>query len=97
MFEFAVCEIAGKQIKVLPNQPFAVTLSEGQSPEVKVLLLVEGGKVKIGKPYLKEDLKLKLIEQIKGPKIHVFKFHAKANFRKHTGFRSKLTKIVAVA
>lgn len=94
MFDFAICEIAGKQIRVLPNKPFEVTLKNGEDILAKLLLISEGGKIKLGKPYLKEQLKFKVAEQKRGEKIRVFKYHAKANYRKAKGFRSKLTKLV---
>lgn len=97
MFDFAICEIGGKQIKVLPNKPFEVTLKNGELTLAKVLLIAEGGKIKVGKPYLKENLKFKVIEQVKGNKIRVFKYHSKANYRKVRGFRSKLTRLVLAA
>ncbi len=94
MFDFAVCEIAGKQIKVLPNQPFEVTLKGEEKPVANVLLLMENGRLKLGKPYLKDEINFDVVEQTRGPKIRVFKFHAKANFRKLKGHRAKLTKII---
>ncbi len=96
MLNYAICEISGKQYKVIPNKAFEVSRLEGDGKniKVKVLLLSEDGKVEIGKPYLKEELVLERVEDIKGPKIRVSKFHAKANFRKTTGYRSKLTKVV---
>lgn len=72
----------------------ALTLAGHPVETVKVLLLSEGGKVKIGKPYLKETLTVKAVEQLKGRKIRVFKYHAKANYRRARGYRSKLTKVV---
>lgn len=97
MFDWAICEIAGKQIKVLPGKPFEVTLKKGEEALAKILLIAGGGKIKLGKPYLKEELKFKVVEKKQGEKIRVFKYHAKANYRKVKGFRSKLTKLVLVA
>ncbi len=96
MFDFAVCEISGKQYKVIPNQPFLVDLlgDKDEKVEAEVLLLSEAGKVKFGTPFLKEKLILEILENIKTEKIRVAKFHAKANFRKVTGIRPKKTKIV---
>lgn len=95
MFKYAVCEIGGKQVKVIPNVAFNVALQSGKDDiEAKVLLISEDGKLQLGKPYLKEPLKLKRVEDIKGKKIRVAKFHAKANYRKVTGAREKLTKII---
>lgn len=97
MFDFAICEIAGKQYKVLPNKPFEVTLKNGEDIVSKTLLLMEGGKLKVGKPYLKDQLNFKVLEQKLGKKVKVFKYHAKANYRKARGFRSKLTRLVLIA
>ncbi len=95
MLNYAVCEISGKQYKIIPGKSLEVSLQkEGDFLEVPVLLLSEEGKLKIGSPYLKEKLSLKRVEDIKGPKIRVSKFHAKANYRKTIGYRSKITKVV---
>lgn len=95
MLNYAVCEISGKQYKVVPGQTFEVSLQQpSDNIEANVLLLSEDDKLQIGKPFLKEKLTLKRIEDIKGEKIRVSKFHAKANFRKTRGYRSKITKVV---
>ncbi len=95
MLDYAVCAISGKQYKVLPNKVFEVSLQEeGDSIAANVLLLSEGGKLQVGTPYLKEKLTLKRVEDLKGKKIRVSKFHAKANYRKTVGYRSKITKLV---
>lgn len=95
MFDFAICEISGKQYKVTPNEPLLVDWlgEKNKKIEVSVLLLSEGGKVKIGKPFLKEKLTLDIVETVKINKIRVAKFHAKANFRKVTGMRPKKSKV----
>lgn len=94
MSKYAVCEIAGKQYKVEPDKPFDVNLSAQDSLEVPVLMLVDEKKVTLGKPYLKEKFFLKVLEQKKGPKIRVAKFHAKANYRRVRGYRANLTTVV---
>lgn len=92
MLNYAICEIGGKQYKISPGEPLTVA---GQSGDVsvKVLLLSENGKIKIGKPYLKENLDLKSLGVIMGEKIRVAKFHAKAKYRKVTGYRKKFLKV----
>ena len=98
MLDYAICEIGGKQYKFLPNQPLLVDLQDNSKPiEVGVLMMVENNKVKLGKPYLKEKLNLKVLEEVKGEKIRVAKFHAKANYRRVTGIRPKYTKVVLVS
>ena len=95
MLDYAICEISGKQYKVIPNEPLEVDLLDTKKDvEVAVLLLSDEGKTKIGTPYLKEKMLLKYLGEIKSDKIRVAKFHAKANYRKVTGHKSKLTKVV---
>ncbi|OGE19688.1 50S ribosomal protein L21 [Candidatus Daviesbacteria bacterium RIFCSPLOWO2_02_FULL_41_8] len=96
MLNYAVCEIAGKQYKIIPGRAFEIDLQKesGKDLEVNVLLLSEDGKLKIGSPYLKEKLALTRLEDGKGKKIRVSKFHAKANYRRTIGFRSKTTKVI---
>ncbi len=95
MSDFAICEISGKQYKLTPNNPIEVDFLDSEKDvEVAVLLLSENGKVKIGTPYLKEKLSLKFVASTRGDKIRVAKFHAKANYRKVIGHKSKLTKLV---
>lgn len=94
--DYAICEISGKQYKVVPNQPFEVDLQdmEVKKIEVGVLLLAQNGNIKLGKPYLSDKLILTVLEQVRGKKIRVAKFHAKANYRRVVGHRAKMTKVV---
>lgn len=95
MLNYAICEIEGKQYKIVPNQALNVAyVGDSKTIEVNVLALMEDAKLKIGKPYLKEKLTLKCLENISGEKIRVAKFHAKANYRRVRGSRSKLTKVI---
>lgn len=98
MINYAICEFGGKQYKVVPGQALEVDfLGEADKDatiEANVLLLSEDNKIKIGNPYLKEKLTLKRLGNGQGEKIRVSKFHAKANYRRTTGFRAKITKVV---
>lgn len=95
MFNYAICEISGKQFKVTPNSLIKVDfLGNDKEIETAVLLLSEDGKIKVGTPYLKDKLTLKILDTLKGKKIRVAKFHAKANFRKVKGYRSKNTNLI---
>ncbi len=95
MLDFAICEISGKQYKVVPNEPLLVDfLDTDKDIEAVVLLISENGKTEIGTPYLKDKLTLKYLDTEKLDKIRVAKFHAKANYRKVSGMRAKKTKVV---
>ncbi len=98
MLQYTIGEIKGRQHKFVPNQAIEIDF-QGDSDkdiEANVLFLVEDGKVKIGKPYLKEKMTLQRLENIKGKKVRVAKFHAKSNDRRVVGIRPKLTKVMLV-
>lgn len=95
MFEYAICNISGKQVKVVPGKEFEIDVQEDTDSIIaRVLLRVEKDKVEIGKPYLKEDLKFEVLGNFQKKKVRVFKYHAKANYRRTNGIRPKITKVV---
>lgn len=93
--KYAVVEIAGRQYKISPDQLLLVNfLGDIKKFECdKVLLLADDKSLKIGKPYLKEKLSFEVVEQVRGKKIRVAKYHAKANTRKVTGSRATYSRI----
>jgi large subunit ribosomal protein L21 len=62
----------------------------------EVLLVVDGEKVSIGKPVVKDaKVTLKVLKEVeKGEKIEVYHFKAKSRYRKHTGFRPQYTRVL---
>lgn len=95
MSKYAICEIAGKQYKILPNKTLLVDFqADAKDIDANVLVLVsDDGKIQVGKPYLKEKIKLSALGKIAGKKVRVSKYHAKANDRTVTGMRPKYTQI----
>ena len=94
--QYAVIKSGGKQYKV--NVGDELTLDKLSLADKKtiifdeVLLLVNDGKVEIGKPNVKNvKVEAKLIEEKKGDKIRIVKFKAKSRYRKTIGFRPKLS------
>lgn len=96
MINYAVCEINGKQYKVVPGKGLSVDwLGEDvKNIEAKVLLISESNSLKIGKPYLDKTLKLDSLGSVKGEKIRVARFHAKSNYRRVRGSRQNLTQVM---
>ncbi len=95
---FAVIKAAGKQYKVTPGSILEVDKIEGEKGKNisfdEVLLLGDDKTTLIGTPLVKNaSVTAKIVDQIKGDKVRVAKFKAKARFRRVTGFRSQLTKI----
>lgn len=94
---FAVIATGGKQYRVQEGDVIFVekmNVSVDEEIAFDVLLAGEGDQVKIGTP-LVEGAKVegKVLSQGKGPKITVFKFKAKKNYRKTTGHRQPYTKV----
>lgn len=52
--------------------------------------------LQLGTPVLQEKVAAEIVDQLKGDKIRVAKFHAKVRYRKVMGFRKKLTKIKVI-
>ena len=96
--QYAVIKSGGKQYKVRPGQIIEVDkidqAANKQFVIEDVLLVVNDGKVVLGKPKVSGAKVLaKLIEQKKGAKIRVMKYKAKVRYRRTTGFRPQLSVI----
>lgn len=96
--EYAIVKTGGKQYKVSDGSIIEIDrLDEEKDKEVildKVLLWVYDGQVKIGKPNLSNvKIKTRVIDNIKGDKIKVAKFKAKARYRRMMGFRPHITRL----
>lgn len=96
--KYAVVNINGSQCKVAEGDKLTVSklpFEEGKTQEFpEVLLLSDNGKIKIGKPFLKDVLvKVKITKHLLGEKLDIFKFKAKTGYRKKQGFRPRLTNL----
>lgn len=93
--KYAVIKYKGKQYKVSEGEEILIAKLSGKI-EPEVLLVVDEGKVKVGKPVLKEaKIKIKVLaEEEKGEKLHIYKFKAKSRYRRKTGFRPVYSKIL---
>lgn len=95
---FAVIKASGKQYKVSPGLVLEVDKIEGKTGDKvlfdEVLLVGNDDKITVGTPLISGSVvTAKIVDQVKGDKIRVAKFKAKARYRRVTGFRSQLTKI----
>lgn len=95
---FAVIKAAGKQYKVSSGTILEIDKIEGEKGSnisfEEVLLMGDDKSILVGTPVVKNaSVTAKIVDQIKGEKVRVAKFKAKARFRRATGFRAQLTKI----
>ncbi len=97
MNKYAVVRIGGRQYKVEEGKELLVDkLIDIKGFETEVLMFVDGEKVKVGKPVLKDvKVALKVVTELeKGEKIEIYKFKAKSRYRKHTGFRPQYARLL---
>ena len=78
------------------NLPFSGNAKEKETLEIETILCSfdkDYKTINIGKPNLKEKLKLKVIRVFKGDKINVIKFKKRKRYSKKIGFRPKLMQV----
>ncbi len=97
--KFAVIEISGSQLKVVEGKKYEVDLIKSEKGEKitldKVLLVVDGDDVVLGKPYIaKAKVEAIVDSQKKGEKIKGLVYKAKSRYRKHYGHRSQITRLL---
>lgn len=94
--KYAVIKIQGHQYKVSEKDEILVDFLGDTKPEAEVFLISDEGKVKVGKPTVKDaKVTLKVLEvEVKGEKIYSAKYKAKSRYRRRIGFRPKYTKLL---
>jgi len=95
---YAIVETGGKQYRVQEGDTLRVeklTAGEGETVVFdKVLAISRDGKVTVGTPYIEgAKVTAKVAAHGKGPKIIVFKYHNKTNYRRKTGHRQPFTAV----
>jgi large subunit ribosomal protein L21 len=94
MAKYAVIDIKGNQYKVKEGDEILVDRLV-KEPETRVLLVVDGDKVKIGKPKVRgAKVKTKMLkEKVKGKKLTVLTYKAKSRYRRKVGFRPVFSRL----
>jgi len=95
---YAVVETGGKQYRVAQGDVIDVerlAVEEGGIVELdRVLLLAEGGKVKVGTPTVEgAKVTADVLGEAKGKKVIVFKYKSKVRYRRKKGHRQIHTQL----
>ena len=92
---YAVIESGGKQYKVEEGTSLLVDRLDAKDGDKISLrpVLFRDGDVIVGKDLAKVKVEAKVVENLRGKKIKVFKYKAKKGYRKRAGHRSELTKL----
>ena len=99
---YAVIHTGGKQYRVQQGDVIFVEKIDSQADEAvtfdQVLLVGDGEATKIGAPTVAgAKVEGKVLAQVKGKKIVVYKYKAKKNERKKQGHRQPYTKVEITA
>jgi large subunit ribosomal protein L21 len=102
--KYAVIETGGQQYAVREGDVHKIAKLEGDAGSKvefdQVLFINDGGKVKIGKPTVKNaKVTGEIVEQALDTKIRIFKYKRRKKFRRTTGHREQITyiKITGIA
>src|SRR5262245_8422800 len=95
---YAIVSINGVQTRVEPDEVIDVPKLQGE-PGAKltfenVLLLGDGDSITVGQPFVKgATLTAEVVGHFRGPKLRVFKFKRRREYRRRRGHRDELTRL----
>lgn len=96
--KYAIVSSGGKQYKAVPGGTIMVDRLPNEIEEKidleEVLFVADGEQLHIGTPHVEgARIKATIKDQVKGPKIVVFKYKPKVRYRKKTGHRQRYTEL----
>ncbi len=92
---YAVIRTGGKQYRVAEGQVLfieKIDAEPGSTIEFDDVLMIGGEETRIGRPRVEgARVRATVLDQIKGPKIIVFKFKRRKNYKRKKGHRQRQT------
>jgi large subunit ribosomal protein L21 len=95
---YAIVKINGVQTKVAPDAVIQVPRLTGDPGKSltfdQVLMVCDGDSISVGAPFVKgAKLTAEVVEHLRGPKLKIFKFKRRREYRRRKGHRDELTKL----
>ena len=95
---YAVIKTGGKQYRVSAGETLKIETVAGEVGSAvvldKVLMVVEGDKVTVGKPLVNgATVKATIVSHGRGEKVKIFKMRRRKHYQKHQGHRQNYTEI----
>lgn len=95
---YAIVNINGIQTRVAPDAVLQVARLKGEPGDAltfdKVLLVADGDTISVGAPFVKgASLTAEVVDHFRGPKLRIFKFKRRREYRRRRGYRDELTRI----
>ena len=98
---YAIIKAGGSQEKVAPGDTIFVdkiAAEDGAELTFDALLVADGDQIRVGNPKVEGvTVTAKVVRQVKGKKIIVFKYKAKKNVRRTQGHRQPYTQLEIVS
>ena len=94
---YAIVKAGGRQEKVAVGDTVYVDridVAVGSTISFPALLVVDGDAV-TSDPKVLSGVKVtgEIVDEVKGPKIHILRYKSKTGYRRRQGFRAKLTRV----
>ena len=94
---FAIIQSGGKQYRVAEGDVLkleSLKAEPGDTVELPVMMLGGENDVKVGAPLVDgANVKAEVVSHGRGKKIYIYKFKAKANYRRKNGHRQPYTEV----
>jgi len=93
---FAIVQAGGKQYRVAEGDVLRLEKIEAEAGAVVDLpvLLLGGDETVVGAPEVEgASVQAEIVGHGRGDKIHIYKFKAKSNYRRHIGHRQPYTEV----
>lgn len=95
---YAIIETGGHQYKVRPGMQIDVERIDAAAGDLldldRVLLVADEGEPKVGQPTIAgARVRARVVGEVQGPKIVVFRYKAKSRYRRKTGHRQRYTRL----
>ena len=95
---YAIVNINGIQTRVMRDEILEIAnLAAEPGKSVKfdqVLMVADGDKISVGQPFVKgASATVEVVEHFRGPKLKIYKFKRRREYRRRRGYRSELTRV----
>lgn len=98
---YAVIATGGKQYRVSEGDTIYIEkldVEDGSNVSFDVLMIGTDDDIKVGNPTLDgANVEGKVVKQVKGQKIRIYKYKAKKNYHRRAGHRQKYSKVEIVS
>lgn len=95
---YVIADLNGIQTRLEPDEVVAVPRLAGEPGDKlsfdRILMVSDGDRISVGQPFVQgASLSVEVIEHFRGPKLRVFKFKRRRDYRRRHGHRDERTRL----